>query len=70
LFKLPSVLYHGTISTYQSSLYTVDLTKSRADTDFGKGFYLTDDYDQARDGQRTKRESNRERQERKIPSLV
>jgi len=42
-------LYHGTLDIYVSSiLSSVDVTKGRAHTDFGKGFYTTTVERQAR----------------------
>ena len=38
------LLYHGSYTAVES----IDLTKCRAGKDFGKGFYLTNDYEQAR----------------------
>ena len=38
------LLYHGSYT----SVNTIDLTKCRPGKDFGKGFYLTSDYGQAR----------------------
>lgn len=42
-------LYHGTLDRYVSSILSgVDVTKGRAHTDFGKGFYTTTVERQAR----------------------
>lgn len=37
------ILYHGTIVAFD----TIDLQKSKPNKDFGKGFYLSADYNQA-----------------------
>lgn len=37
------ILYHGTYMDFEE----IDLSKSNKGKDFGKGFYLSDDYDQA-----------------------
>lgn len=37
------ILYHGTNIAFD----TIDLTKSKPNKDFGQGFYLSEDYDQA-----------------------
>ena len=41
--------YHGTIKKAGEAIQqTIDLSKARANTDFGKGFYLTDNLEQAK----------------------
>lgn len=37
------ILYHGTNMAFDA----IDLTKSKPNKDFGRGFYLSADYDQA-----------------------
>ena len=37
------ILYHGTNITFE----TIDLKKSKPNKDFGQGFYLSADYEQA-----------------------
>lgn len=39
------ILFHGTNTDFGA----IDLTRCRPNKDFGQGFYLTDDYDQAHD---------------------
>ncbi len=39
------ILYHGTNLDFEG----IDLAKSRPDKDFGKGFYLSDDFKQAQE---------------------
>jgi len=36
------ILYHGTNMVFE----VIDLTKSKPNKDFGRGFYLSADYDQ------------------------
>ena len=39
------ILYHGTIQdSADSILRGIDLAKSKASVDFGRGFYLTEDF--------------------------
>lgn len=44
------ILYHGTNIDFE----TIDLTKSKPNKDFGQGFYLSADYNQAMDMAKTK----------------
>jgi len=39
--------YHGTVSTFYEEIQTIDIQKSFGNKDFGRGFYLTPDYNQA-----------------------
>lgn len=48
--KLPNKVYHGTKSIYKNSLKLgINLKKSEAELDFGRGFYTTTNYKQAID---------------------
>jgi len=44
-------LYHGTAARYAATIREngIDLTYGRPDADFGKGFYVTDNLEQARE---------------------
>ena len=44
------ILYHGTNMVFE----VIDLTKSKPNKDFGRGFYLSADYDQAMEMAKTK----------------
>lgn len=44
------ILYHGTNMAFE----VIDLTKSKPNKDFGRGFYLSADYDQAMEMAKTK----------------
>ena len=44
------ILYHGSNVEFDS----IDLLKSKPNKDFGKGFYLSDNYDQAFEMAKTK----------------
>lgn len=49
-YKLPKVFYHATLSKHLDSInqrIKIHLPDARFDTDFGKGFYTTSDYQQA-----------------------
>ncbi|MFB9974610.1 DUF3990 domain-containing protein [Allobacillus sp. SKP2-8] len=46
--NFPNTFYHGTTTEHvQSILTSIDVTKGREFVDFGRGFYLTSDYNQA-----------------------
>ncbi|MFT4413898.1 DUF3990 domain-containing protein [Fredinandcohnia humi] len=46
--ELPNIVYHGTISEYFNSLIDgIDISRSNDKTDFGKGFYVTLNFNQA-----------------------
>lgn len=48
--ELPCVVYHGTLSVHKNSLVKgIDISRGYPSTDFGQGFYTTDNYDQAMD---------------------
>ncbi|HHY72039.1 MAG TPA: DUF3990 domain-containing protein [Bacillus bacterium] len=45
---LPNTVYHGTVSEHFHSLKNgIDLSKSNPNTDFGRGFYVTLNFEQA-----------------------
>ena len=44
------ILYHGTNVEFD----VIDLTKSKPNKDFGRGFYLSDNYEQALNMAKTK----------------
>lgn len=46
------ILYHGTNVEFD----VIDLTKSKPNKDFGRGFYLSDNYEQALNMAKTKGE--------------
>lgn len=47
--NLPDKVYHGTISTYKDSLYSgIDINRCNDFVDFGRGFYTTTNYEQAK----------------------
>ena len=48
------ILYHGTNVDFEK----IDLLKSKPNKDFGRGFYLSANYDQAKDMAETKVDSN------------
>ncbi|KRK36402.1 DUF3990 domain-containing protein [Levilactobacillus parabrevis] len=39
--------YHGTVSIFYKEIQEIDIQKSFGNKDFGRGFYLTPDYNQA-----------------------
>lgn len=46
--ELPDIVYHGTISVHKESLIAgIDINKGYVSTDFGQGFYVTGNYEQA-----------------------
>lgn len=47
LSTLPLTVFHGTTTEYLLTFTGIDLTKSRNNLDFGKGFYTTSNYNQA-----------------------
>lgn len=46
--ELPDIVYHGTLDLYKESLENgINLSHSKNNLDFGKGFYTTSNYKQA-----------------------
>ena len=63
--------YHGTVSTFYQSIQTIDIQKSFGNKDFGQGFYLTPDYQQAlKWAKRRANIVNRRGKQRAVSALV